>query len=139
MNEKKPNETKAILQENEDQIRNALTVTLEALESMGEYIHSIVQDFQTNNEKEANSKLSELIEIVNLFVQLISQVKEQHPNINSVKDEIAHAERHLLETVKEILEVKQNADDTSLCDLLEYELGDNLETWQKKIVEPLLS
>lgn len=139
MNEKKPNQTKPNPQGNEEQIRNALLVTLEALQSMGEYIHGIVQDFRTNNEKEANAKLSELIEIVNLFVQLISQVKEQHPNINSVMDEIAHAERHLLETVKEILEVKQNADDTSLCDLLEYELGDNLETWQKKIVEPLLS
>lgn len=119
-------------------ILTALQIAEEAVQSMSEYIENIVQDFRRNDEQEANSKLSELIEIVNLFIQLISQVKEQSPLFHLVKDEVPAIEMHLLETVKEILEVKQNKDDTSLCDLLEYELGDNLERWHKKVITPLL-
>lgn len=123
----------------EEQINSALKIAEEAVFSMADYIISIVEDFRKNEVQEANAKLSELIEIVNLFVQLISQVKEQSPNFDKVKDEVAEIEVHLLETVKEILEVKQNDDDTSLCDLLEYELADNLERWHKKVIQPLLS
>lgn len=125
--------------EQSEQIATALKIAQEATVSMSEYITDIVEDFRKNNEKEANSKLSELIEIVNLFIQLISQVKEQSPHFHKVKDETEKVELHLLETVKEILEVKQNADDTSLCDLLEYELGDNLERWHQKVITPLLN
>ena len=106
---------------------------------MADYIISIVEDFRKNEIKEANEKLSELIEIVNLFIQLISQFKEQSSDFDKVKGDVDEIELHLLETVKEILEVKQNDDDTSLCDLLEYELADNLEKWHKKVIQPLLS
>jgi hypothetical protein len=135
----KPASNEVSAETKEEQITGALKIAEEAIFSMAEYINDIVGDFRKNDLPEANAKLSELIEIVNLFIQLISQVKEQSPKFEKFKDVVPQIEGHLLETVKEILEVKQNDDDTSLCDLLEYELGDNLEKWHKKVIQPLLS
>lgn len=139
MNETNPKKQNTQKLTKEDQINTALKISEESIFSMADYIISIVEDFRKNEIKEANEKLSELIEIVNLFIQLISQIKEQSSDFDKVKGDVDEIELHLLETVKEILEVKQNDDDTSLCDLLEYELADNLEKWHKKVIQPLLS
>ncbi len=54
------------------------------------------------------------------------------------KDEsIQKLEIHLLSVMKALLQAKEKNDTIMLCDLLEYELADNLTQWKIKVLPEL--
>ena len=78
---------------------------------------------------------------MDLYIQLVSnvyQVIRKDLNGKSFKDEsIQKLEIHLLSVLKALLQAKEKEDIIMLCDLLEYELVDNLTQWKIKVLPEL--
>ncbi len=125
-----------------------IDLAFEALDSSGAYIDVIsgkIQDLVTlyneNKAEAANAKFGEVIEIMDLFIQLMSKINR------TIRDEmkdryvksqtIQNLEIHLLSVLKALIPAKEKEDVIMLCDLLEYELIDNLTQWKIKAIPEL--
>lgn len=116
-------------------------LAFEALNSCPSYIDSIAKEvksaaknFYTGNTQQANKSFAEMINILDLFIQLITQIHQTikiSPNTKLSTGKTLHQlQIHLLSVLKAITISKEKNDILMLCDLLEHELLDNLTQWK---------
>lgn len=128
--------------------QTSIELAFEALDSCNEYVQILVdkimdltQLFQAGRNEEANELFGEVIDILDLFIQLFSRIhstiKRNFQQENNSSEDIQKLEIHLLSILKALLPAKEKNDLIMLCDLLEYELVDNLTQWKIKII-PML-
>ncbi len=130
------------------EIKSSLELAYEALDSCNDYIDLLVKkirhltDCYNKNELDlANDSFSEVIDILDLYTQLFARIhstlKRNLPDTFKVGEDIQKLDIHLLSILKALIPAKENGDIIMLCDLLEYELIDNLTQWKIKIVPAL--
>ena len=128
--------------------RTSMELAVDALASCSNYIDYLNSRilvltalYQENKIDEANATFSEVIEILDLFVQLIGRIhktfRENHKESITKAEVIQNLEIHLLSVLKALLPAKERGDIIMLCDLLEYELVDNLTQWKIKAIPAL--
>ena len=78
---------------------------------------------------------------MDLYIQLVSRVyhvlRTDLEQMNFKDESIQKLEIHLLSVMKALLQAKEKNDTIMLCDLLEYELVDNLTQWKIKVLPEL--
>lgn len=125
-----------------------LELAFDALDSCNGYIdvltekvHELIALYHDNQIDAANDKFSDIIEVVDLFVQLMTKInrtlKSNLGDAFKKSRSVQNLEIHLLSIVKGLLPAKENNDIIMLCDLLEYELVDNLTQWKIKAIPEL--
>jgi len=130
------------------QTKTSVELAYEALDSCTEYINILIEkiqlvslNFLDNKVVEANAEFAEIIELLDLLVQLITKVnKTIHSQIDikyQKSETIKRLEIHLLSVLKALIPAKEKNDIIMLCDLLEYELVDNLIQWKIKAIPEL--
>lgn len=133
---------------NQQSSQESLDLAFESIDSCFGYIDHIVSriqnlicSFNANEIKEGNEQLIEVIELMDLYIQLITKVYQVIRLNNKdqvLKDEsVQKLEIHLLSVIKALLQAKEKNDLIMLCDLLEYELIDNLTQWKIKVLPEL--
>jgi hypothetical protein len=131
-------------------VQSSIELALEALDSCSRYIDIIVAkihkltDYYNNNQlNAAHAQFAEVIEIIDLFVQLMSKInntlRQNAPDTFTKTPLIKNLEIHLLSILKALVPAKEKEDIIMLCDLLEYELVDNLTQWKIKAIPELKS
>ncbi len=131
-------------------VQTTLELAFDALDSCSTYIdavntkiHELVELYNSNQYEEANLKFGDVIEVMDLFVQLMAKIhKTLKANLPAdyVKNKtIQNLEIHLLSILKGLVPAKEKNDIIMLCDLLEYELVDNLTQWKIKAIPDLKS
>ncbi|MBL6988945.1 MAG: hypothetical protein ISR65_04170 [Bacteriovoracaceae bacterium] len=129
-------------------VKTNIELALDALDSSFLYIDAVLESielltqlYQENKYTEANSKFTEVIDIMSLFVQLISQIhtifRDNLTSEYKKDDKVEELELHLLAILKAIVPAQEKKDIIMLCDLLEYELVDNLNQWKTSAI-PIL-
>jgi len=125
-----------------------VSLAYESIDSAFGYIDYIVAQvqvliahFESGDLQKASTHFIEVAELMDLYIQLMgriySVIRAENPE-RPVKDEgIQRLEIHLLSVMKALLSAKENNDNIMLCDLLEYELIDNLTQWKIKILPEL--
>jgi superfamily II RNA helicase len=132
------------------QVQTTFDLAFEALDSCSSYIdvvttniRELIELYSGNKIEEANYKFSDIIDIMDLFVQLMSKINrtlKSHLNESYKKSPTLHnLEIHLLSVLKGLIPAKEKNDIIMLCDLLEYELIDNLTQWKIKAIPELKS
>jgi ABC-type transporter Mla subunit MlaD len=131
------------------QVQTNYEIAFDALSDSNVYIDNlnskislIVQAYNENDLETANQNFSELIDLIDLFIQLISKVhrtvRSFNPNFFKDNDTIRNLEIHLLSILKALIPAKEKNDIIMLSDLLEYELADNLAQWKIKAIPLML-
>lgn len=131
-----------------DETAGTLNLAFESIDSAYGYLDYIISQvqvlivhFQSGDLNAANTHFIEVAELMDLYIQLmgrIYQVVRANNPARPLKDEgIQRLEIHLLSVMKALLSAKENNDNIMLCDLLEYELVDNLTQWKIKILPEL--
>ncbi|MCK5072157.1 MAG: hypothetical protein KAQ98_01940 [Bacteriovoracaceae bacterium] len=129
-------------------VKSSLELAFEALDSCTHYIDVVMKKIDTltslyseNEIMQANALFAEVIEIMDLFIQLMTKI---HRSIRThTKDNFNKApviqdlEIHLLSILKALIPAKERNDLIMLCDLLEYELMDNLKRWKINAIPEL--
>jgi hypothetical protein len=126
----------------------SLDLAFESIDSCFGYVDYITTQIQKLNGYYAKGELDtaneafvEVIELMDLYIQLISRVYRvlrTDLKVMNFKDEsIQKLEIHLLSVMKALLQAKEKNDVIMLCDLLEYELVDNLTQWKIKVLPEL--
>ena len=104
-------------------------------------IHKLLGFYNAGELNLANEAFIEIVDLMDLYIQLISKVYgviRIELQGQSFKDEsIQKLEIHLLSVIKALLSAKEKEDVIMLCDLLEYELVDNLTQWKIKALPEL--
>ncbi len=104
-------------------------------------ILNLIALYNANNLDEANNKFIEVIELLDLYIQLVSRIFEVirlNNHGQMLQDQsIQKLEIHLLSILKAVYQAKESNDVVMLCDLLEYELVDNLTQWKITILPEL--
>lgn len=104
-------------------------------------IQKLIAHYNTAEFDQANDAFIEVIDLMDLYIQLVSKVYRVirvDLKGESFKDEnIQKLEIHLLSVIKALLLAKEKEDVIMLCDLLEYELIDNLTQWKIKVLPEL--
>jgi hypothetical protein len=129
-------------------ILSRLDLAFDALNSCSKHIDIINQNisvvvaaYQEGREHEANSNFAQTIELIDLFIQLIARCQETIKKNFQEEDEtykkIQNLEIHLLSILKSLIPAKEKQDFIMLCDLLEYELADNLTQWKISVIPEL--
>jgi|GEM_PF-582263 hypothetical protein len=128
--------------------QTSLELAFEAIDSCNDYIDiltdkikAMAQSYQKGESDEANALFGDMIDILDLYVQLFSRIHSTlKRNIKDPLDqskEIQNLDIHLLSVLKALIPAKEKGDIIMLCDLLEYELIDNLTQWKIKIIPSL--
>jgi hypothetical protein len=123
-------------------------LAFDALTDCTSYIETIITkielltEYQNENKtNEANVLFGEVIEIMDLFVQLMSKIyktiRKRHTEQLQATTTFQNLEIHLLSIMKALLPAKEKNDIIMLNDLLEYELTDNLTQWKIKAIPEL--
>lgn len=131
------------------EIKSSIEIATEALNDSSLYIDTlsakvldIVQAYNTNELEIANYAFSELIDLIDLYIQLISKVhktvKNHNPNYFKNNETIRNLEIHLLSVLKALIPAREKNDIIMICDLLEYELMDNLTQWKINAIPLML-
>lgn len=132
-----------------EQKRNtSMEIVFESIDSCVGYvdyitsqIQKLIGQFNAGDADSANNTFIEVIDLMDLYIQLITKVyqviRTEMPE-RSFKDEnLQNLEIHLLSVIKALLQAKEKNDVIMLCDLLEYELIDNLTQWKIKVLPEL--
>ena len=147
-NEEKLKTTVGDFQEINLTVKSSLELAFEALDSCTHYIDVVMKKIDTltslyseNEIMQANALFAEVIEIMDLFIQLMTKI---HRSIRThIKGKFNKApviqdlEIHLLSILKALIPAKERNDLIMLCDLLEYELMDNLKRWKINAIPEL--
>ena len=131
-------------------LQSNIDLAFEALQSCNAYIDNIIAQiteltaaYQECRVEDSNQLFAEVIEITDLFIQLVSRIQKTlraHLQENWEKPRsVSQLEIHLLSILKAIVPAKEKNDLIMLCDLLEYELVDNLKQWKIKALPELKS
>lgn len=129
-------------------LKSSVELAFEALDSclafldLGlEKIKELSSLYQQNKIDRANSLFAEVIEIMDTFVQLMSKINitlKRNSGKGFVKsDTVQKLEIHLLGVLKALIPAKEKEDIIMLCDLLEYELTDNITQWKLSAIPEL--
>lgn len=129
-------------------VKSSVELAFEALESCNSYLDVVIGKIQELNGlyaqgelQKANSLFAEVVEIMDLFVQLMAKIHNTlrtHLGERFNKTEtLQNLEIHLLSVLKGLIPAKEKNDIVMLCDLLEYELIDNLTQWKIKAIPEL--
>lgn len=129
-------------------LKSNLDLAFDALESCNTYVDTIIGQiqqlttaYQDNKQDEANALFVEVIEITDLYIQLLSRVQRTLRGHMAAKwhkpASVQQLEIHLLSILKALVPAKEKNDIIMLCDLLEYELVDNLKQWKIKALPEL--
>jgi hypothetical protein len=127
---------------------NSLNLAFESIDSCFGYIdyitskiQNLISFYNTGELDQARETFIEVVDLMDLYIQLISKIYGViRVNIQgqSFKDEnVQKLEIHLLSIIKSLLSAKEKEDIIMLCDLLEYELIDNLNQWKIKVLPEL--
>ncbi|MDO9183021.1 MAG: hypothetical protein Q7U04_11465 [Bacteriovorax sp.] len=127
---------------------STLEIAFESIDSCFGYIdyissriEKLIGFYNAGELDSANLTFIEVIDLMDLYIQLISKVYRVirvDLQGQSFKDEsIQKLEIHLLSVLKALLSAKEKEDVIMLCDLLEYELLDNLTQWKIKVLPEL--
>lgn len=132
---------------NKETKNTSLDLAFESIDSCFGYVDYITEQIQkliaNYNQGEmdlANQSFVEVIELMDLYIQLVSRVyRVLRVELHSMQkdDSIQKLEIHLLSVMKALLQAKEKNDTIMLCDLLEYELADNLTQWKIKVLPEL--
>jgi len=128
-------------------LQSTTELAFDALDSCSNYIDvvtgkitQLIQLYSQNKQDEANAQFAEIIEIMDLFVQLMTRINSTLRPTNGALSKskiIQELEIHLLSVLKALIPAKEKNDIIMLCDLLEYELVDNLTQWKIKAIPEL--
>lgn len=121
--------------------KTSLALALEALDSCDEYlivlagkISTLLTLYREDKHDEGNRLFTEFLEIMDLFTQLMNQInhaiKTNSPDEYQKPESVTNLENELLYILKTLIPAKEKNDIVMLCDLLEYELMDNLNKWK---------
>jgi flavin-binding protein dodecin len=142
--ELKTNNFKAIditVTTNEELTAAAINACDQTLDSLDNKLIILVEQYKKENFAAANRLFIEVIEVTDLFIELISLIHHSLKRIHKGRyiktNKIHELEIHLLSTLKAMLPAKEKNDTIMLCDLLEYELIDNLSKWKKEVIPEL--
>ncbi len=130
------------------QTQTSTELAFDAIDSCNDYIDVLTEkiklmsdSYQQGKAEEANALFVEMIDILDLYVQLFSRIHlTLKRNIKDPLDQskdIQKLDIHLLSVLKALIPAKEKGDIIMLCDLLEYELIDNLTQWKIKIIPSL--
>ncbi|MCF8058163.1 MAG: hypothetical protein K9K67_02635 [Bacteriovoracaceae bacterium] len=130
------------------QTQTSTELAFEAVDSCNEYIdilsdkiREMVTLYQAGDSEKGNIEFGEMIDILDLYVQLFSKIhstlKRKFSARLEVSEDIQKLDIHLLSVLKALIPAKEKNDIIMLCDLLEYELIDNLTQWKIKIIPSL--
>ena len=130
------------------EIKTSLELSFEALDSCNDYIDLLTDKvkelsrlYSANEFDQANELFTEVIDILDLYTQLFARIhstlKRNLPGTIKCSEDIQKLDIHLLSVLKALIPARENSDIIMLCDLLEYELVDNLTQWKIKIVPAL--
>jgi hypothetical protein len=130
------------------QPKSSIELAFESIDSCFGYvdfinseISKLIGQYQANDFSGANETFIGVVELMDLYIQLITKaygVIKRDPATKSFKDEsITKLEIHLLSVLKALVAAKEKEDVIMLCDLLEYELMDNLTQWKIKVLPEL--
>ncbi|MDD4975216.1 MAG: hypothetical protein PHY93_12735 [Bacteriovorax sp.] len=133
---------------NNNKKNGSLQLAFESIDSCFGYvdyitsrIQKLVGFYNAGELDQANETFIEVVDLMDLYIQLISKVYRvirAELQGQSFKDEsIQKLEIHLLSVIKALLMAKEKEDIIMLCDLLEYELVDNLIQWKIKVLPEL--
>lgn len=126
-------------------IQNELSLTsndlidfsLKILNKMIDTIPETIKELKKEDEK-SDKYLVYISDNLELFVQLIIEL---HHSLDlptkeklAATSDIKQLKIHLLSVIKAIFVAKQKNDKIMLCDLIEYELKDNLTQWKINII-----
>ncbi len=107
-------------------------------------INTVIESYSANDYDKANAHFSEIIVTLESFTQLITKIKyilkETIKTYHRVErhDEIMQIEQQLVVILQSLVPAKENNDIIMLCDLLEFELTDNLNMWKNFIIPQYL-
>ena len=127
---------------------NSLNLAFDSLDDCSGYIDVVVDKiahlsalYSQNEVRKANVLFGEVVEIMDLFVQLVSKIhktiRKNYPDKLQNNHTLQKLEIHLLSVLKALLPAKEKEDIIMLCDLLEYELVDNLTQWKIQAIPEL--
>lgn len=130
------------------EVQTSVELAFEALDSCNDYIDilnskitELTRLYQAGSNENASVLFNETIDILDLFIQLFSKINStlgRNLGEDKVdKKDIQNLEIHLLSILKALIPAKEKGDIIMLCDLLEYELIDNLTQWKIKVVPQL--
>ncbi len=130
------------------QIKNSYELAFDALNDCNSYIDQLIDkvlvttnEFNTGNIDEANLLFADLIELLDLYVHLITRIhataRKANKDFFANNELIKNLEIHLFSIIKAFVPARENNDIVMLSDLLEYELIDNLKEWKNKAI-PLI-
>lgn len=133
---------------NNKNTNESLLLAFESIDSCFGYVDYIISKieklvgfYNSGNLDLANDSLVEVVDLMDLYIQLISKVYRVirvDLQGKAFKDQgIQKLEIHLLSVIKALLIAKEKEDIIMLCDLLEYELIDNLTQWKIKVLPEL--
>ena len=132
---------------NSQKASSSLELAFESIDSCFGYVDYIMAQIQILNDNYnqgntdlANQKFVEVIELMDLYIQLVSRVyRVLRIELKTIQkhESIQKLEIHLLSIMKALLQAKEKNDTIMLSDLLEYELVDNLKQWKIKILPEL--
>jgi hypothetical protein len=128
--------------------KSSLELVIESLDQCNQYIdvivdsiHDVFDCYQSNKISRANQRLVDVIDTIQMFTTLVSNItksmKGQHKVDEDAYQPIIELELTMLATLKALIPAQESRDIIMLCDLIEYELVDNLTQW-KEIGIPLL-
>lgn len=128
--------------------KNRLDLIFESLDSCSVYLDILVKNIkemslslQQDDVLVANSNFSKCIEGIELFVDLMTKInsglRAEMGGRYKKSQGILDLEIHLLSILKAIVPAREKNDIIMLCDLLEYELADNLTQWKIKAIPEL--
>jgi hypothetical protein len=125
-----------------------LNLAFESIDSAFGYVDYIISQvqvlithFNSGDVIATNTHFAEVAELMDLYIQLMSRIysaiRDNLPDLAFKNENIQRLEIHLLYIMKALLSAKEKNDNIMLCDLLEYELIDNLTQWKIKILPEL--
>lgn len=133
---------------NKEKKQTSLDLAFESIDSCFGYVDYITSQIQKltlqynqGDIDKAQQSFVEVIELMDLYIQLVSRVyrvlRTDLDQMNFKDESIQKLEIHLLSVMKALLQAKEKNDTIMLCDLLEYELVDNLTQWKIKVLPEL--
>ncbi|MCB9060421.1 MAG: hypothetical protein H6622_02730 [Halobacteriovoraceae bacterium] len=125
----------------------ANSIFIEAIEVLDKSIHKFLNDIELFNQFVNENKIQnaqstfhnmilELENFLPLLVLLKSNLKE-YKSLTALIKEFNAFEINVLENLKKILVARENNDLILLCDLLQYEMKDSFDSWQKETLQKL--
>lgn len=122
---------------------DAIDCSVELIDSLIAKIQKSIAHYQCNDIESGNILFSQIVESLDLFVQLLSNVhhtlRNKYDNALKANKTFHQLEIHLLSIIKAMVPAKERNDLVMLCDLLEYELVDNLTQWKISAIPELKS